>query len=133
MARRRSVSVADVDLPPTLGQLLNAAELECPLGHARALADLAALALRKVPSRGVFDPSIRGEHDLFVAIDAIARAHLDLGAAERAWRQGLHRAGLSIDARDRLERAAAQRQAVSDTAYFYTGLAFGLVFVCLSR
>jgi hypothetical protein len=41
----------------------------------------------------------------------------------------LEAGSLNLDQRDGLEQAALQVQSVSDTAYFYTGLAFGLAFV----
>jgi len=116
-----------------LRQLIRAAELECPRGHAEALRELTALALQKVPSRGIFDPGARGEEDLFVAIESIAQAHLELAGARDAWRGALEAAHLSLDPRDEIERAALQVQSVSDTAYYYAGLAFGLAVVCVYR
>ena len=84
------------------------------------------LAFRKVPSRGIFDPAARGEHEMFGAIEAVARAHLELSDARSAWRNALAAASLTFDRQDEIERAALQVQTVSDTAYFYAGLAFGL-------
>ena len=43
------------------------------------------------------------------------------------------KASLNIDRRDALEGAALQVQTVSDTAYFYAGLAFGLAYVHVHR
>jgi hypothetical protein len=40
---------------------------------------------------------------------------------------------VSLEQRDALEEAALQVQSVSDTAYFYAGLAFGLAFVYVHR
>ncbi|HEX3701855.1 MAG TPA: hypothetical protein VHU82_00900 [Vicinamibacterales bacterium] len=91
------------------------------------------LALRKVPSRGIFDPAARGEDDLFSAIEAVARDHLELTDARASWRAALEAAALDLDRRDDLERAALQVQTVSDTAYFYAGLAFGLASLCVYR
>jgi len=90
------------------------------------LSELTALALRKVPSRGIFDPAARGEHEVFVAIEAVAQAHLELAGARTALRAALDAAALDLERRDEIERAALQVQSVSDTAYFYAGLAFGL-------
>lgn len=131
MSRRQSRSVALAACPPAVRQLIRAAELECPRGHAEALLELTVLALRKVPSRGIFDPGARGEEELFVSIESVARAHLELAAARTAWRTALDAASLSLDRRDDIEQAALQVQSVSDTAYFYAGLAFGLAFICL--
>lgn len=126
MRHRRSRSVTLAEWPTPLRHLIQSAELECPRGHAEALVELTALALRKLPSRGIFDPAARGEHELFVAIESVAQAHLDLADARRAWRTALEAAALSLDRRDEIERAALQVQSVSDTAHFYAGLAFGL-------
>lgn len=41
----------------------------------------------------------------------------------------MRRARLELDARDRIERAALEARTVSDTAYFYAGLAFGLTWL----
>jgi hypothetical protein len=91
------------------------------------LLELTVLALRKAPSRGIFDPGARGEHELFVAIEGVAQAHLELADARSAWRDALDAAGLGFERRDEIETAAVRAQAISDTAYFYAGLAFGLV------
>jgi hypothetical protein len=119
--------------PPTLRHLIRAAERECPRGHAEALLELTALAISKVPARGIFDPAARGEHELFAAIESVAQTHLELPDARAAWRRALEAAALNLDRRDEIERAALQVQGVSDTAYFYAGLAFGLAAVCIYR
>jgi hypothetical protein len=126
MPRRRSQSVDLTEWPLPLRQIIRAAERECPRGHAAALRELTALAITKVPSRGIFDPAARGEHELFAAIESVAQAHLELADARTAWRTALRAAALDLQARDEVERAALQLQTVSDTAYFYAGLAFGL-------
>ncbi len=133
MARRSSRSVAVAEWPPSLRHLIRAAELECPRGHAEALLELTALALSKVPARGIFDPTAKGEHDLFSAIESVAQAHLELADARAALRRALDGAALTLDRRDTIERAALQVQTVSDTAYFYAGLAFGLASSCVYR
>jgi hypothetical protein len=133
MRRRQSKSEPLADWPWTLRWIVQAAEQECPRGHASALRELTALALHKVPSRGIFDPAVRGEEDMFVAIESVAKAHLELVEARGAWRQALEAGGVSLEQRDALEEAALQVQSVSDTAYFYAGLAFGLVFVYVHR
>ena len=133
MPRRRSKFAPFADWPWTLRWVIQAAEQECPHGHASALRELAALALRKVPSRGIFDPGVRGEEDLFAAIESVAKAHLELVEARAAWRNALEARGVTLEQRDALEQAALQVQSVSDTAYFYAGLAFGLAFVYVHR
>jgi hypothetical protein len=129
MRRRQSKSAPLADWPWTLRWAIQAAEQECPPGHANALRELTALALHKVPSRGIFDPSVRGEEDLFAAIESVAKAHLELVEARGAWRSALEASDVTFEQRDALQQAALQMQSVSDTAYFYAGLAFGLVFV----
>lgn len=125
MARRpRSAVLAE--WPLSLRLVIRSAELECPSGHADALLDFTALALRKIPARGIFDPAARGDHELFSAIESIARAHLELTEVRAVWRAAIEAADLELERRDEIERAALQVQAVSDTAYFYAGLAFGL-------
>ncbi|MPZ17582.1 MAG: hypothetical protein GEV06_06695 [Luteitalea sp.] len=133
MRHRLSRSRALADWHPTLHRVVRAAELECPRGHAEALSELIALAMRQVPSRGIFDPGARSEPELFAAIESVARAHLEFGDARAAWRKALKAAGLTLEQRDDIETAAGQVQAASDTAYYYAGLSFGLVFVYLSR
>jgi len=133
MSRRRLRSTASAKWPTPLRHVIEAAELECPRGHAEALIELTALALRKVPSRGIFDPAARGEDDLFVAIETVAQAHLELAGARTAWHDALDRASLVLERRDAIEEAALQVRTVSDTAYFYAGLAFGLASAHLFR
>jgi hypothetical protein len=131
--QRRSPSVTPADWPLMLRRLIRAAEVECPPGHAKAIRELTALALHKVPARGVFDPGTHGEDELFAAIDAVARAHLELADAREEWRTALDALGATTEQRDEVERAALQVQSVSDTAYFYAGLAFGLTFSCFPQ
>lgn len=132
--RRRSPSpLKSAEWPFYLRRVIRAAELECPRGHAQALAELSELALLKVPARGIFDPTSRGEHELFGVIESVARRHLGLIQARRAWHGALGKAGLELAARDGIERSALQIQAVSDTAYYYAGLAFGFTSLLLYR
>jgi hypothetical protein len=113
--------------------VIRAAARECPPGHAGALRDLTALAVTKVPARGIFDPAARGEQDLFAAIDTTANRHLGRRGARRGWHRALRASRLDLESRDGIERAAVQLQAISDTAYFYAGLAFGLTWVVVYR
>jgi hypothetical protein len=119
--------------PLSLRLVIRSAELECPSGHAEALLDLTALAIRTIPSRGIFDPAARGDHEVFSAIENVARAHLELTATRAVWRAAVDAANLELERRDDIERAALQVQAVSDTAYFYAGLAFGLTAAWIFR
>jgi hypothetical protein len=127
MRARRSGSLVPDDWPIALRLILQAAERECPRGHAASLLDLTTLALHKLPARGLFDPAIRGEEDLFAAIEAVAIRHLSLGDARRSWRTALDAAALPFERRTDIESAALLVQTSSDSAYYYAGLAFGLV------
>lgn len=132
--RRRSPSpVPPAEWPLCLRHVIRAAELECPKGHAGALTDLSELALLKVPARGILDPTSRGEQEIFALIEATARRHLGLTSARNAWQGALGAAKLDLETRDNIEQAALQVQAVSDTAYYYAGLAFGLTSMSLFR
>jgi len=122
-------TVACADLPVPVRRVIRAAERECPKGHAGALRELTRLAARKTPARGIFDPTIRGEDDLFKEIEAIADRYLGSRASRKAWNQAIRRARLELDTRDRIERAALEARTVSDIVYFYAGLAFGLTWV----
>lgn len=133
MRRYRSRSDVPEEWPGALRLVVAAAERECPPGHAGALRELTAIALRKVPARGIFDPGVHGEEDLFAAIETVAATHLELGDARREWRKALEAGSLTLVQRDGLEQAATHVQNASDTAYFYTGLAFGLAFVYVHR
>jgi hypothetical protein len=133
MSRRSPSPATPAEWPFHLRQIIQAAERECPSGHARALRELTMLALTKVPARGIFDPTSRGEHEMFTAIEAVAGRHLGLTGARAAWQSALRGAVIELEARDEIERAALQVQAVSDTAYFYAGLAFGLACMSVHR
>jgi hypothetical protein len=133
MSRRRSDS--DGDLPPLLVWLINAAK------HARkdaeggdiggapnALRDLGALASRALPVHGVFvanNPDICGE------IQRISKAHLGLDQARRECRKAL-KVVEAFDQRDPIESAHNHLRSVEDQAYYYAGLAFGIVLGSIS-
>jgi hypothetical protein len=91
-----------------------------------------AMALQKMPARGIFDPAVAGEHELYAAIDGIAKAHLSSARARAAWRTAIDAAGLELTLRDNIDGAAAEVRHISDSAYYYAGLAFGLVFASRS-
>ena len=131
--KRRTSNAESAEWPFHLRQLIRAAERACPRGHADAVRELTALAMVKVPARGIFDPTSRGEHELFTAIEAVATRHLGLANARAGWRGALKRSSAGLQACDEIERAALRLQGVSDTAYFYAGLTFGLTFGSFER
>jgi hypothetical protein len=96
-------------------------------GEARAFREFAELALKQVPARGVFAPV---EDDLYAAIDRIAMRHLGLEMPRKAFTNVTEQIE-PFATRDRIRQAAGHMQTISDHAYFYAGLAFGMVFVQL--
>jgi hypothetical protein len=130
MSRRREKKYARA-LAPLLRLLiegLQEQETEDRPGEAAALRAFGELALIQVPSRGVLAPN---DDELYNAIDRIARKHLGLRKASKEF----HRATGAIEPftkRDEIESAANHFRTVSDLAYFYTGLAFGVTLAQLS-
>jgi hypothetical protein len=88
----------------------------------RALRALGELALKRVPSRGIFAPA---EGDLYTEIDSIAKKYLDLDTPRKEFFAATA-AVEPFEKRDRIESAANHLHTVYDNAYFYTGLAFGI-------
>jgi hypothetical protein len=92
-------------------------------GAARALAEFSALARWVVPTRGVFVPN---DNEVAVAIERIAKQHLDLERARKAFRDALSVVE-PFEQRDAIASAQNLTQIVSDEAYFYAGLAIGVM------
>ena len=91
-------------------------------GAAETLRELGELALWALPIHGVFVPNNK---DVAVEIAKIANEHLGLKAARREFTDALNAIELFED-RDRIESANNHIHTVSDTAYYYAGLAFAL-------
>jgi hypothetical protein len=91
-------------------------------GAARALRDFARLASWVLPIHGVFVPN---NNDVAVIIQRIAKEHLDWEGAHSEVRAALS-AVQTFELRDPIETAENHLRAVSDEAYFYAGLAFGV-------
>jgi hypothetical protein len=125
MSRRKKESAGT--LAPLLRLLIEALkeqETNDRPGEAAALSALGELALVQVPSRGALAPN---DDDLYNAIDRIARKHLRLRIASKEF----YRATSAVEPftqRDEIESAANHFRTVSDLAYFYAGLAFGITF-----
>jgi hypothetical protein len=94
-------------------------------GVARALAELGALARWVVPTRGVFVPN---NDEVAVAIERIAKQHLELERARKTFRDAL-KVVEPFEQRDAIASAQNLVQMVSDEAYFYAGLAVGVTLV----
>jgi hypothetical protein len=132
MARKRFKKVER--LSPLLVRLIDAAEhatenaegRDVP-GVARALREFGELVLWALPIHGVFVPN---NHEISVIVERVAKQHLGWAEARRQVGEAL-RAVESFDQRDPIESAQSHLQAVSDEAYFYAGLAFGVTFSSL--
>lgn len=118
-------------LSPLLVWLAEAADRECPQGHGAALMDLGAVAVTKVPSRGVlWKPGNRVE-DLYRAVELVAHRHLGYGKPIEAFEHAIDAivSKTTVEEREALVDSSLQAESVSDTAHYYTGLAFGITFV----
>jgi hypothetical protein len=93
-------------------------------GEAQALRAYGELALRQVPLRGVFPPQ---DEDLDQAIDEIATQFLGFGEASHAFADALTL--LKPIQRNEVEATVTHLRTVSDRAYFYAGVAFGVTLV----
>lgn len=132
MARRKIPTIPPKTLRPFLRRIVRSARAERP-EHADGLIACLALAAVKAPARGIFDPSGDNDPDVEEIVDSIALQRFDLARARSAWLKTVDRMPLDAQQRDELRLAAADVCASSDTARFYAGLAFGLVFGTLRR
>jgi hypothetical protein len=133
MSRRRSDS--DRGLPPLLVWLINAAKHSgkdaegADIGGAPdALRELGTLASRALPIHGVFVPN---NPDICVEIQRVSKAHLGFDQARREFQKAL-KVVEAFDQRDPIESAHNHLRSVEDEAYYYAGLAFGIVLASLS-
>jgi hypothetical protein len=124
MARYRSKRAKA--LPPLLVRLIEAAEDSAfDLDNSVSpdvLRSFGALALVAVPRCGLFVPN---DNDICMAIDRVAKLHLGLEEAQRAFREAVG-AVQSFAERDAIESTYLQIRSATDEAYFYAGLAFGV-------
>lgn len=91
-------------------------------GAADALQEFGALALWALPIHGLFVPN---NNNVCVIVDRVAKKHLGREEARRAFQEALKVVEL-FEHRDPIESAHNHVQSVSDEAYFYAGLAFGV-------
>jgi hypothetical protein len=91
-------------------------------GTARALREFGVLALWALPICGVFVPN---DDQISVVVDRVAAEHLGLEEARSDFREAMAKVE-NFDRRDAIESAHNQIRSVSEEAYFYTGLAFGI-------
>ena len=125
----RNRSAVNVNLPPRLVRLIEAARAAKPATEGRetgavanALEDFGVLGAWVIPFHGVFVPN---DSDVCTAVDKVARAHLGLDHARRELRRSL-KVVESFEQRDAIESALNQVRSAYDEAYFYAGLAFGI-------
>jgi hypothetical protein len=112
-----------------LDRLIRAEEYRGETHRAVALAAFGELALFSIPASGVFAPADDGQ--LYQAIEDIARKHFEFGARREAIRAALSAVG-DFNNRDAIATAYSDFATVSDRAYFYGGLAFGVTLATLS-
>jgi hypothetical protein len=132
MSTRRRKKEQPDQLPPPLVCLIHAAkqmpdELVDRTGHGAALADFGQWALVRVPTEGVLAPD---DSHAFKTIQEIAKRHLQLDVARAAVKEALS-AIESFQTRDPIESAYNHLQSVYDEAYYYAGLASGIMLMNL--
>lgn len=118
-------------LDPVLRQIVEALRMsnDHPENHAHALAAYLQLARKSVPLRGIFDPGSRDEDAFFQRIHAVGNKHLGLSSAKARFTRVVEASRMPFEKQDAILSSALEFQDVSDTAYFYAGLAFALAFV----
>jgi hypothetical protein len=133
MSRRRACS--DGGFPPLLVWLINAAKHSgkdaegADIGGVPdALRELGTLASRVLPIHGIFVPN---NPDVCVEIQRVSKAHLGLDLARREFQKAL-KVVEAFDQRDPIESAHNHLRSVEDEAYYYAGLAFGIVLASVS-
>ena len=117
-------------LSPTLVRLIEAAEhhgADAGAGRdistaAAALREFGNLALWALPLHGVF---VSDDERIAIIVERVAIRHLGLEEAKREFRKAIATIE-AFDRRDAIESAHNQIRSVSDEAYFYAGLAFGI-------
>jgi hypothetical protein len=95
-------------------------------GAARVLREFGRLALWALPIHGVVVPN---NNDVSLIVQRAAKEHLDWEAARNQVRAALAVVE-AFELRDPIETAENHLRAVSDEAYFYAGLAFGVTLAC---
>lgn len=116
-------------LSPLLVRLIEAAEHSREdaqgrglRGAAQAIREFGRLAQWALPLHGVFVPN---NTDVSMTVERVAKQHLGWEQARRDVREALLVVE-SFGRRDQIESAQNHLRAVSDEAYFYAGLAFGV-------
>ena len=90
--------------------------------EAKALKALGELAVVEIPKKGVFAPA---DEQTCRLVERIAAKHLGLKKPRRAFFRATA-AVKPFERRDEIESTANHFRTVSEQAYFFTGLAFGV-------
>lgn len=132
MARRtlRSQHRSALRLPPLLDRLIDAEARDGQRNSATVLRTFGELALVTIPTRGVFAPADQ-EH-LYRRIENAAREHLGLIKVHEEIKKALE-AVSEFNDRDAIETAYNAYRDVSERAYFFAGLAFGVTMADLGE
>jgi hypothetical protein len=124
------------ELSPLLVRLIKAAEHSGEdaegrdiRGAAQALREFGQLAEWALPIHGVF---VANNEDVSTTVERVAKQHLDWEDARREVREALDAVEV-FGQRDPIESAQNHLRAVSDEAYFYAGLAFGVTLANLAN
>jgi hypothetical protein len=123
-ARRRKTRRKLAPMLESLIEALEGQDADHRSGAAGALRAFGHLAALEIPNRGAFAPH---DPDLYSAIEAIADKHLGF----REPRKEFSDSTMEIEdpeLRERIQSTANHMQTISDQAYFYSGLAFGITF-----
>lgn len=127
MARHRSRKVRK--LSPLLERLIESAKRSGVdsegadiSGVPEVLREFGGLARWAIPAHGVFLPN---NDELVRLAERMARERLDMDEARRAFQDALS-AVSDFQQRDAIETAVNHMLSVSDEAYFYAGISFGI-------
>ena len=123
-SRKRRVRIPG--MLDTIVEALERQEIHNAAGAARALRAFGELAALEIPGRGVFAAE---RPELYQTIEDVADAHLGFSRPRREFSAATHMVS-DAELRERIQASANEAQSISDQAYFYAGLAFG---VTLSR
>ena len=103
-------------------EALGRQEIHNAAGAARALRAFGELAALEIPARGVFAAE---RPELYQTIEHVADAHLGFSRPRREFSSATQMIS-DADLRERIQVSANEAQSISDQAYFYAGLAFGV-------
>ena len=121
-----------VTIPALLEQLIHALQQQSfhdAAGSAGALRAFAELAAFEVPARGAFAAD---NPELYDAIEVVANRCLRFVRARRQFSAATAVVD-DLELREKIQSTALNVQSISDRAYFYAGLAFGVTLSTFGR